>query len=352
MKIVVVDDHQTNLVVFGAMLGQLENVEIKSFESSLEAIDFCEDWSQTIDLLIVDYMMPHLNGIDFIGRFRKLIGRSEIPVIMVTADIEKDVRYLALEAGANDFLTKPVDRVELLSRVKNMLSLRQAQVALEDRAQWLSLEIEKATETIKQREKEAILYLCKASEYRDPETGMHILRMASYSQLIAKRIGLDKMTCDLLFQAAPMHDIGKVGIPDHILLKAGKLTDDEFEMMKTHTQIGYDILCESRSDLFQMASSIALSHHEKWDGSGYPHGLKGEEIPLLARIVAVADVFDALTSERPYKKAWSNEDAINLIVSNKGTHFDPLCVDKFLDDWHEVLYVKLKYQENTKKTDL
>jgi putative two-component system response regulator len=352
MRIVVIDDHKTNLAVFSAMLGQLENVEIKSFESSLEAITFCEDWSQTIDLVIVDYMMPHLNGIDFIKSFRKLIDRSEIPLIMITADIEKDVRYLALEAGANDFLTKPVDRVELLSRVKNMLSLRQAQVALEDRAQWLSLEIEKATETIKQREKEAILYLCKASEYRDPETGMHILRMASYSQLIAKRMGVDRFICDLLFQAAPMHDIGKVGIPDHILLKPGKLSDGEFELMKTHAKIGYDILCESRSDLFQMASTIALSHHEKWDGSGYPQGLKGEDIPLFARIVAVADVFDALTSERSYKKAWSNEEAIDFLVSNKGIHFDPQCVDKFLEDWYEVLYIKAKYQEFTKSSDL
>ncbi len=345
MNAVIVDDNKTNLVIFEAILGQIENINAICFENPLDAFAYCEDLENSIDLLVVDFMMPFIDGVEFVGRFRKLHGKAEIPIIVVTAFVEPEIRYKALEAGANDFLTKPIDKVELKSRVKNMLTLRSHQIESANRAEWLKKEIEKATYTILEREREIVFRLCKASEYRDPETGMHVMRMAAYSEHIAKKMGFSKEASDLLLEAAPMHDIGKVGIPDDILLKPAKLTEPEFEIMQTHSTIGYKILSDSNSQLMKAAAEIALCHHEKFDGSGYPNGLKGEEIPIFARIVAVADVFDALTSDRPYKKAWDSKDAIELIKKNSGSHFDPECVEAFLKDWHEVLYIKAKYKD-------
>ncbi|MEF3192265.1 MAG: HD domain-containing protein [Campylobacterales bacterium] len=208
--------------------------------------------------------------------------------------------------------------------------IRRYQLALEDRSAWLEEEVRKATAMLREREREIIIRLSKAAEYRDPETGAHLIRMAEYSRLITKELGKDGSFCDMLLEAAPMHDIGKVGIPDAILLKPGKLDDSEFELMKRHAQIGYEILSDSPSELLKFAAEIALYHHERFDGKGYPTGLSGTDIPLAARIVAVADVFDALTSERPYKKAWPFDEAFALIERERGHHFDPACVDAFL----------------------
>jgi putative two-component system response regulator len=264
---------------------------------------------------------------------------------MITANDQKQVRYRALDSGANDFLAKPVDKVEFLARAKNMLSLSAARRKLADRAEWLHSEVKKATEVIVQREQETVFRLCKAAEYRDPETGAHILRMAHYSRLIAKHLGLPEADQDLILQAAPMHDIGKVGITDNILLKPGRLTGPEFEIMKQHAEFGYELLHGSTSKVLQAGAEIARGHHEKFDGSGYPQGKKGEEIPLFSRIVAVADVFDALTSERPYKKAWTLEQAVDFLNTGAGTHFDPACVQAFLNGFDEVLEIRDRYQE-------
>ncbi len=203
----------------------------------------------------------------------------------------------------------------------------------------------KATAEIVARERETVFRLSKAAEYRDPETGAHILRMAHYSQLIARKLGMSAAEQDLLLEAAPMHDIGKVGIADKILLKPGKLDADEFEIMKRHAVFGYELLQGSSSRVLQAGAEIALGHHEKFDGSGYPNGLKGEEIPIFSRIVAVADVFDALTSERPYKKAWELEAAVDFLNAGAGTHFDPKCVMAFLEAWEEVMEIKDRFHE-------
>jgi putative two-component system response regulator len=272
-------------------------------------------------------------------------GCEEIPVLMVTADHETELRHQALQAGANDFLTKPVDRVEFLARARNMLALRKSHKQLANRAEWLAEEVRKATAEIVEREHETIFCLSRAAEYRDPETGAHILRMAHYSRLIARRLGLSQEQQDMLFEAAPMHDIGKVGIPDMILLKPGRLFDAEFEIMKMHATIGYEILRTSKSPLMQVAAEIAWTHHEKFDGSGYPRGLVGEDIPLFGRIVAVADVFDALTSERPYKRAWKVEEAQAFLQEWSGRHFDPRCVNVFLQDWEEVMEIKERFHD-------
>jgi putative two-component system response regulator len=341
--VLIIDDTEINLILFGALVKKLDNCRSHHFESPMAALE----WSsrQVPDLVIVDYMMPGMDGLEFIQRFRALSGCEEVPILMITANDQKQVRYRALDSGANDFLAKPVDKVEFLARAKNMLSLSAARRKLADRAQWLAAEVAKATEVIVQREQETVMRLCKAAEYRDPETGAHILRMANYSRLIAKHLGLSQEDQDLILMAAPMHDIGKVGITDNILLKPGKLTPPEFEIMKQHAEFGYELLQGSTSKVLQAGAEIARGHHEKYDGTGYPNGKKGEEIPLFSRIVAVADVFDALTSSRPYKKAWTLEQAVDFLNAGAGTHFDPACVQAFLTAFDEVLAIRDRYQE-------
>ncbi|MBL8483054.1 MAG: response regulator [Rhodocyclaceae bacterium] len=344
MNVVIVDDTQINVLLMQALVGKLDGCKPISFTDSGAGLQYCLD--NDPDLVIVDYQMPAPDGIEFIQRFREAGGKAETPVLMVTAAHEKEVRYRALESGATDFLTKPVDRMEFLSRARNMLALRRSHLALANRAETLSAEVRKATEVIVARERETILRLARAAEFRDPETGAHILRMANYSRLIAERMGMDAEFQDLLLQAAPMHDVGKLGTPDHILLKPGKLTPEEFDIMKQHASIGYEILKDSASEVLQLAATIALTHHEKFDGSGYPRGVASTAIPLEGRIVAVADVFDALTSERPYKKAWELPRAIAMLEEGAGKHFDPDCVQAFLSDMEGVLEIKNRYRDD------
>ena len=342
-QVLIVDDTEINLILFGALVKKLENCVPITFISPTEGLA----WAQVNDpdLIIVDYMMPELDGIEFIQRLRATPGKEGVPILMITANDQKQVRYRALDAGASDFLTKPVDKIEFLARASNMLALSDVRKKLADRATWLAEEVRKATSEIVQRERETVIRLSKAAEYRDPETGAHILRMAHFSELIAKGLGLSVADQELLLEAAPMHDIGKVGIADGILLKPGRLTPDEFEIMKQHAIFGYEILKGSSSKVLQAGADIARAHHEKFDGTGYPQGLQGESIPIFSRIVAVADVFDALTSERPYKKAWSLEQAVDHLKANAGTHFDPLCVDAFLAQWEAVLEIRQRFAE-------
>jgi putative two-component system response regulator len=343
-KVLIVDDAEINLILFEALLKRMGQCESVKFSSSVDGLACAKQ--EDFDLIIVDYMMPNLNGMEFIARFRSTPGREDTPVLMITANDQKQVRYRALDAGATDFLIKPVDKVEFMARVNNMLQLGASRKVLADRAAWLAEEVQKATFEIKERERETVIRLSKAAEYRDPETGSHILRMAHYSELIARGMGLPAPECELLLEAAPMHDIGKVGITDNILLKPGRLSPEEFEVMKQHAAYGYDILAGSSSRVLQTGAAIALGHHEKYDGSGYPGGLKGDAIPVFSRIVAVADVFDALTSERPYKKAWSLERASDHIKASVGTHFDPWCVATFFDQWESVCEIQQRFRDD------
>ncbi|APW46264.1 response regulator [Rhodoferax antarcticus] len=343
-KVLIVDDAEINLVLFEALLKRMGNCESASFSNAVAGLVSAQ--TEDYDLVIVDYMMPELNGVDFITQFRQTPGREDMPVLMITANDQKQVRYRALDAGATDFLTKPVDKIEFMARVKNMLQLGASRKVLADRAAWLAEEVRKATYQIKERERETVIRLSKAAEYRDPETGSHIVRMAHYSELIARGLGMPREECELLLEAAPMHDIGKVGITDSILLKPGRLTPEEFEAMKLHSVYGYDILKGSSSRVLQTGAAIALGHHEKFDGSGYPGGLKGEAIPIFSRIAAVADVFDALTSERPYKKAWSLERASEHIKASAGSHLDPQCVTTFFSQWESVCQIRQRFQDD------
>jgi putative two-component system response regulator len=346
--VLIVDDTEINLILFGALVKKLDDCQAHVFADSREALAWV---TQNVpDLIIVDYMMPELDGIEFIRLVREMPGRKQVPILMITANDQKQIRYRALDLGANDFLMKPIDKVEFLARARNMLNLNQARKNMADHASWLSAEVRKATHEIKQRERETVLRLSKAAEYRDPETGAHILRMAHFSMLIARELGLSEDQQQLLLEAAPMHDIGKVGIADAVLLKPGRLTPEEFEVMKQHAVYGYELLSGSSSVLLQTGAEIARGHHEKYDGTGYPYGIKGDEIPIFSRIVAVADVFDALTSERPYKKAWEVEAAVDFLVAGAGSHFDPACVTAFLSAWEDVEKVRGTYQEDSSLT--
>ena len=343
MDIVIVDDSPIIIALLKKLVSRMDDCRAIPFTSASQALGWCVE--NDPDLVIVDYMMPEMDGIQFARRFRLLPQKSDTPLLMVTAADDRELRHRALTLGINDFLNKPFDQIELEARARNMLALRSSQKKLASRALLLDDEVAKATSEIVARERETLLCLGRAAEHRDPETHEHIIRMSNYSKVVARRVGLSEEECEMMLLASPLHDIGKIGTPDNILLKPGKLTFEEFEIMKQHTLIGETILSNSASPILQAGARIAISHHEKFDGSGYPRGLKGKAIPLEGRIVAVADVFDALTSERPYKEAWDIDRATALMIESKGGHFDPEVVDAFFDVFDEVLEIKQQYQD-------
>lgn len=327
--VVIIDDQKTGRAILEALISKISsNIKCYSFSDPHEALLACEKLPP--DLLITDYRMPLMDGIEVIKKFRQLNACEITPVVMVTIVQDRDVMYTALEAGATDFLARPFDHYECQARCKNLLDLYKFQKASFNRNKILENRVSQATEDIKNRESEALICLARAGEFRDEGTGNHIFRMAKYSLEIARELGLDNDHCDRIWRASPMHDIGKIGIADNILLKPGSLTPAERKIMESHTTIGYDILTGSKSPCLKLGASIALSHHEWFDGTGYPEGLKGDEIPIEARVVAIADVLDALTTGRPYKLPWSMEDSLEHIKKSAGSHFDPDCVNALL----------------------
>jgi putative two-component system response regulator len=319
------------------------NAVVERFSDATSALAVCA--SSSCDLVIVDLMLPCMNGVDFVRRFRGISERSSVPVMMVTAISDVLTRMAALEAGVTDFVEKPFRFQEVALRIRNLLAMRG--VVMDERAgRMMSDEAAAAAMSeVFARERELVVRLAKAAEFRDPETGAHVLRMAHYSRIAAERLGLSPSVCGMIFDAAPMHDVGKLGIPDEILLKPGRLSPEEFSVMRRHPQIGFSILSESRSELISYGAEIALTHHEKFDGTGYPRGLAGEEIPLSGRVVAVADVFDALTSDRPYKARWEPDRAGDFLRAGRGTHFDADCVDAMLSGWEEILCVMASFAD-------
>jgi putative two-component system response regulator len=341
MKIVSIDDNENNLFLIEAICMDM-NLQVKSFSEPLEALMYV--LQNKVDMILIDYMMPNLNGLEFIEEYRKKI--KNVPIIMITAagDDEK-IHKKAFELGANDFLSKPVNSVVFKARIVNLLTNYQNQILLEDKAKLLEKEVEKATKNLLDREHETLTILGKTAEYKDPETASHVARVAYYSKLLAKGYGLSEKEQEIIFYAAPFHDLGKIGIEDKILLKAGKLTVEEFEIMKNHPKIGYEILKNSQSEYLQAGAIIALSHHEKIDGSGYPNGLKGEDIHIFGRIVAIADVFDALTSFRPYKKAWDFDDAIKYLEEKSGKEFDSRLIELFINNIDKVTLIYNSFKD-------
>lgn len=329
-KVLIVDDESTGRTILAKIIQQAEDdVLVESFEDPVSALNWLDH--NHPDLIITDYRMPEMNGVDLIRQVRSRPACQDIPIMMITVVSERSVRYDALEAGATAFLTRPIDQIECRTSCRNLLKLHEQQTIIQDRADWLARQVEVATQQIVSREHETLLRLAKAGEYRDEVTGNHVVRMAKYSREIGEALGLSPKECDELEYAAPMHDIGKIGIQDKILLKPGKFNEVEWVAMQEHTRIGYSILSNSQSRYIQTGSIIALNHHERFDGSGYPNGLSGKDIPLVARIVAVADVYDALASSRPYKPAWSTADAQDYLHKHAGTQFDPICVEAFFE---------------------
>lgn len=341
MRVVSVDDNENNLFLIEAICMDL-GLNVTSFSEPLDAL--MHVLQNPIDMILIDYMMPNLNGLEFIKEFRQ--NKKNVPIIMITAaGDDEEIHKEAFDLGANDFLNKPVNAVVFKARVLNLLSNYQNRMLIEDKAKLLENEVEKATKKLIDREHETLRMLGKAAEYKDPETASHVARVAHYSKLLAREYGLDEKQQDIVFYAAPFHDLGKVGIEDKILLKPGKLNEEEFTVMKTHAQMGYEILKDAQSEYLQAGAMIALSHHEKYDGTGYPSALKGEDINIYGRIVALADVFDALTSHRPYKEAWSFEDALNLLKEESGKHFDPKLVNIFIESIDEVTNIYNSFKE-------
>lgn len=337
MDALLVDDSSTSLLRLRRLLEQEHGVNVTALTSPSAAL--VEAQMRAFDLILVDQHMPEMDGTTFIQHLRAIPHYAQVPVVMITSDVCDAVKLAALEAGATDFLDKRAKGVELGVRLRNQIKLAGAVRRLDDQAAWLAGEVETAVRHLREREEEIIFRLALAVEYRDNDTGDHTWRVARYSQIMAEALGLDPEFCRRLYLAAPLHDVGKVAIPDGILLKKGRLDGAEMATIRTHADIGQRILGDSASELIRLAAEIAGGHHEKWDGSGYPQGLAGEAIPLAARIVAVADVFDALTSARPYKNAMPAEEALRCIQAESGRHFDPDCVAAFAARWRDIIAV-------------
>jgi putative two-component system response regulator len=278
-------------------------------------------------------------AVSVIRNWRKVPHYNEVPILAVIGLAEQTLASLVLEVGATEFVTKPVQEVELKHRLSGIIRLRKAQCRLAEQATALACRAAEATDLATTREEEIIIRLCRAAEQRDNETGNHILRMATLCRIIAEGLGLSPETCRDMFLAAPMHDVGKIGVPDAVLLKPGRLTPEERQLMERHVVLGHDILAGSSSKLIQLAAEIALSHHERWDGRGYPYGLKGRAIPQSGRIAAVADVCDALASDRPYKPMWTLQAVRAYLIKHTGTQFDPYCVRALLKRWEDVFAI-------------
>ncbi|OUR73558.1 two-component system response regulator [Methylophaga sp. 42_8_T64] len=346
-QVLILDDQSTGRAILEKVIQQIsDNIVVTAFADPLEALTWLDDNSP--DLIVTDYRMPGMNGIEFIRRVRQKELHQYVPTMMITVVSEKEVRYDALDAGATAFLTRPIDQIECRTSCRNLLQMHEQHLIIQDRADWLARQVDVATEKISARERETIIRLAKAGEYRDEGTGNHVIRMAKYARQIAEATGkFTPKECNDLEYAAPMHDIGKIGIPDNVLLKPGKFTPDEWEIMQGHTTIGHAILSDSQSIYMQIGAVIALNHHERFDGKGYPNGLQGEEIPLIARVVTIADIYDALVSERPYKHAWSTEESIDYIKQQAGTQLDPECVQAFLSRIDTIKKIQSDYADKS-----
>lgn len=335
-KILIVDDQEYNVSLLERILRRAGFEYLYSTMDPFQAQPLFEEVKP--DIVLTDLHMPGMDGIQILQYIRS--KDAILPVLMLTADLTPEAKKQAFQEGISDFLTKPIDRIELVLRITNLLQTRVLYGQLREQNQWLEEKVQQRTEELQQAKLEILNLLAKASEYRDDETGEHTQRVGHLSGLIAERLNLPKAEVELIRLAAPLHDIGKIGIPDQILLKPGRFEADEFEWMKTHTTIGADILANSVFTTLKMARKIAIAHHEKWDGTGYPNGISGEDIPIEARIVALADFYDALTHERPYKRAWTPEETLAEIKAQRGKHFDPAVVDVFIELFNEQLLVK------------
>ncbi|UTF48930.1 response regulator [Desulfomicrobium sp. ZS1] len=342
-KILIVDDYEINILVLIEALRSYSKISVSqdskiAFDSLSYALP---------DIILLDISMPYMNGLDVCKYIKNNKYTNDIPVIFITSEHDPLTLNKAFELGAVDYIKKPFDIIEVNARLKTHLKLKIAERKLKEYNTSLEVKVAERTKNLEEKnieldevKRETIFRLCLAAELRDTDTGNHIKRIQAYTELIALKFGMSQEDAGQLGLASSMHDLGKIGISDHILLKPGKLTPEEFEIMKQHTVIGARALADGKSDLLRVAHIVALSHHERWDGKGYPQGLRGTNIPIEARIVGLVDVFDALLSRRSYKDSFSVDDAVSIIINEKGKHFDSRLVDIFVVSLDEILSIK------------
>lgn len=345
-KILIIDDSPADIQIATDLLRSEGYQCICSTTDPSEALALFRQLDP--DVLLLDIHMPKLSGFNVMTQLLQDYPDRYLPIIIIIMDLDlrNDIGTLALAGGAQDFVTKPFKATELLLRVGNIAETHLLHRALKNQHAALEAKVKQRSDEIHQSQVKLIACLAKAAEYKGTQTGRHVARISESCRILAKQMGLDDKWVDIIALASPMHDVGKIGIPDEVLLKPGKLLSDEWEVMKSHTELGAEILADDDSELLTAAASIAQTHHEHWDGQGYPAGLAGEQIPLLTRIVTVCDVFDALTSERPYKEAWSCERALEFLRDNAGKQFDPKIVDEFAHVIPQVLAVNALHPDS------
>lgn len=343
-NILICDDSLANVMVLSNLIQSQLNVgKIQPITNPEFVIPELE--KQHYDLLILDYEMPGLSGSEVLNRVRQRWSMEQFPVIIITGNQDFNTRTKTLSGGANDFMTKPFHEIEVCLRVKNILQIHQANMALDQTNQRLEAKVQERTQELEKANDYLIYCLSSVGEFRDSETAKHVVRVGKYSGLLARALGLSADLVFMIEKAAPLHDIGKVGIPDRVLLKPTRLDEKEWQKMQRHVGYGYKILNGSDSLVIKMAQSIAISHHERWDGKGYPRKLAGEAIPVEGRITALADVFDALVSKRPYKDPWSFDDVVEHLKAESGKAFDPTLVQLFIDNIDQVKQIHERYAD-------
>jgi putative two-component system response regulator len=364
-KIMIIDDEQLVIKVVRRFLQSEGYENFVTLTQSTGAVERIEQ--EQPDVVLLDVMMPEISGLEILRERRRIPSLQLTPFIILSGSQDLEVKQEALEHGATDFLGKPVEKIELTLRVKNALLLKQQYKDLEVHAHELEQEVQERTRQLERSREQILQCLARAAEYRDNETGRHVVRVGKYARVVGERLGLPKEFCGQIELAAQLHDLGKIGIPDSILLNPGKLSEEEFAVMKRHCEIGREILdpfaademeelrqnksdparlpSNLRSPLLVLAAKIAQTHHEKWDGTGYPLGLKGEQIPIEGRITSVSDVYDALCSVRPYKEGFSVEQALRIMLAERGTRFDPKVLDAFVDQIPRIEKIRKAYSD-------
>lgn len=340
-NILIVDDQIVNVKLLELIYKKAGFSHIFSTTDSRQVVDMYQ--THDIDVVLLDIRMPHLDGFEVMEKLQAITKNDYLPILVLTAELTTETQKKSLSSGAKDFLPKPFDQQEVLLRTKNIIEVRLLHKQISQQNLILEAEVKKRTQELEDSRLEVVQRLGLASEYKDNETGNHILRMSKFSRAIAKAIGFSDNNAEMIRCATSMHDIGKIGIPDRVLLKSGKLDAEEWKIMQSHVTIGNELLSGGDSPLLKMAKKVALTHHEKWDGSGYPNKLSGENIPLAGRICAISDVFDALTSKRPYKEAWPIEKAMTVIKEESGKHFEPRLVDVFEKILPEILSIRAEH---------